>query len=508
MTAPLDAPATADTTTTTDACFKPKAAPGFYQRLPKVELHAHLNGSISAHEISILLRRRPPPDADRLQLLAKLGITPGAGAEGASDEETAEARLWGPAGALERGLSRYLSLGGLSLEAFFPIFGSVVYSATSTLAGVFDATALVIEAFYEDGVRYLELRTTPRVLSTSQLNVHAQGRDLADAQRIAGRTLYLNTVIEAMEATCASLAATHGPNHDDGLPPITVRLIVCLDRRHSPEEGLEIVDIAAGLARAHPGAVVGVDLCGPPTVSQYDQFRPAFRRAKHLGLAVTLHAAEIPERADVETNIMLDDGVDRLGHGTYMGPATCERALRERVPLELCVSSNCLCGTIPSEAEHHFGYWHFHVSERRRHPHHTDLPGPAAAALRGEDGHHPVALCTDDRGVFGAELSYEYRLVGQAFDLSEEQLTELSRRAAWACFIGGRCAGAWAEGVADRTPALHADDPALPEHLKADCPGSDDSDSAAEANRRRATEWLAQWDHAINCFINREKALK
>ena len=48
----------------------------------------------------------------------------------------------------------------------------------------------------------------------------------------------------------------------------------------------------------------------------------------------------------------------------------------------------------------------------------------------------PIALCTDDVGIFGSTLSNEYLLAGQHFGLTQSDMIDLSRRAVSAAFVG------------------------------------------------------------------------
>ena len=101
----------------------------FYQDLPKVELHAHLNGSISTETMRRLVRlhrERWPGEAmpDQCDLVVEGG---------------------------EYGTSKDPFL-------IFP----VIHAVTDNLEAVRIVTREVIKEFAEDGVRYLELRTTPR----------------------------------------------------------------------------------------------------------------------------------------------------------------------------------------------------------------------------------------------------------------------------------------------------------------------------------------------------------
>jgi len=54
----------------------------------------------------------------------------------------------------------------------------------------------------------------------------------------------------------------------------------------------DCVRIASEL-KAEGERVVGIDLCGDPTVGDMDEFVPWFAKAKEAGLGVTLHIAEV-----------------------------------------------------------------------------------------------------------------------------------------------------------------------------------------------------------------------
>ena len=75
-----------------------------------------------------------------------------------------------------------------------------------------------------------------------------------------------------------------------------------------------------------------------------------------------------------------------------------------RVPLELCPSSNVIGQTVVGYSEHHFKEW-----------------GPLSRD-------HPIAICTDDMGVFKTSLSKEYSLIARHFSLSRDQVVRMAEK--------------------------------------------------------------------------------
>lgn len=97
---------------------------------------------------------------------------------------------------------------------------------------------------------------------------------------------------------------------------ILVKLIVSINRRESLKSSMENVDLAIKYAKLYPNIICGVDLSGDPAQKTFNDFMPLLQRAKEHGLKLALHCGEIDNQSEITD--MLNFGMDRLGHGTYI----------------------------------------------------------------------------------------------------------------------------------------------------------------------------------------------
>ena len=121
--------------------------------------------------------------------------------------------------------------------------------------------------------------------------------------------------------------------------PIRPGLIFCLDRAFPFELNEIIVEKAIAW---HDRGVVGIDIAGPVSNEfKVADYRAVFRRARHFGLGITVHAGEAgPVEEIAEVIEQLEP--DRIGHGVKSAYDQRTMAmLRERaIVLEICPTSN------------------------------------------------------------------------------------------------------------------------------------------------------------------------
>ena len=315
----------------------------FFQLVPKVELHAHLNGSLSPSTMSRLLemhrKKWPeecmPKDCDTLIEKGKTG----------------------------------------TFDDPFRMF-AIIHTITDNPEAVRMAARDVIEEFDSDGVRYLELRSTPR--------------------EVEGRM----TKMEYCESILREILAAQ----QHGLK-IRVKFLLAIDRRKLDcfEETVELYK----KLKANPkyqNLLVGLDISGDPRMGDIVSIIGRLRELREEGIKIAIHLAEIYNAS--ETKVFLDFKPDRIGHGTCIHPSLggdpdlWQQLLEAKCPVEVCLTSNITCQTVQSFKEHQAGVYYRH-----------DIP---------------VVLCTDDKGVFSCNLSGEYKIAAENFGWTNMDLYNMS----------------------------------------------------------------------------------
>jgi adenosine deaminase len=261
----------------------------FLQKMPKIDLHRHLEGSL------------------RLQTLAEIATEHGIDLPAYSIEQL---RPYVQVTDEEPDFHRFLAKFRL-LRRFYRSPEAVERIAYEAVA---DAAA--------DNIRYLELRFNPVALS------RAQHFSLTDVTEWVSRAI-----------------ARAQQDHD-----ITVRLILQIGREESLRVAEEIIDLA--LAYRDIG-VVGVDLAGDEVNYPPHRFASLFYRAWQEGLGITIHAGEVGGAENVRDAIrMLHAGRIGHGVRAVEN-SDVVRFVREcGVVLEVCPTSNLQTGVVRTLGQH------------------------------------------------------------------------------------------------------------------------------------------------------------
>lgn len=273
----------------------------FCLKLPKIELHAHINSSVSEKTFRELLRTR---NIGNTQLTS-----------------------------LESSVFRPNEKIFASFDDCFDIF-PLIHDVTNKTEAIYKVTSDVISEFESDQVKYIELRTTPREELLTGMT----------------RRSYVDSVLSAIKDSKKK-------NLD-----IDVRLLLSIDRKSTVEIAWETVAVASELAAASDGIVVGIDFSGNPKINDAKDFIPVLAHAKSRGLKIAVHLAEIVNAQ--ESHQLVELCPDRIGHGTYLHPEvgglhkSVEFVKKHKIPIECCISSNLRSASVPNVEDHHFGYWY------------------------------------------------------------------------------------------------------------------------------------------------------
>jgi adenosine deaminase len=359
------------------------------RRLPKTDLHVHLDGSLRLTTLIDLARERKVPLPSE---------TP----------EGLESLVFRP---------RYANLNEY-LEGF-----------RYTVAVLQDEEALerttfeLAEDSLAEGVRYLEVRFAP------QLHVRP-GFDVAHVVRAVDRGLRRATrdfnsrpeVRERKEPRFAAgiiLCAMRyfTPEFSLGFRRFFEALTEATEREISSAASLEVARAAARLRRDEGLLVVGIDLAGQEKGYPAGEHREAYQVAHEAFLGKTVHAGEDYGPESIFQAIG-DLHADRIGHGTWLFDETkitsprirdrkryvenlAEFVADKRITIEVCLTSNQQ--TVPEFAD-----------DLRRHP---------FAEMRRR--RLSTTFCTDNRLVSKTTVTDEIARAVEAFDLTLREVRDI-----------------------------------------------------------------------------------
>jgi adenosine deaminase len=181
----------------------------------------------------------------------------------------------------------------------------------------------VIEDAARDSVRYCELRFTPPAIAK------ARGYPLAEVT---------DWIIAAVEQACAQY------------PQVQVQLIANVNRHEPVAVAEQVAQIAVD--RQDRG-LVALDIGGDEVNFPSKPFAPLFQEAKRAGLRITIHAGEWTG-AEAVRDAIENLGADRIGHGVRVveDPEVAALARERGTVFEVCLTSNLHTGVVQRLAQH------------------------------------------------------------------------------------------------------------------------------------------------------------
>ncbi|MGH2753247.1 MAG: adenosine deaminase [Actinomycetota bacterium] len=306
--------------------------------LPKVELHVHLEGTITAATATDLARRHGEDPASVLPLVD----------------------------------GRYPERFGSFLEFV------ELYLAVSRLVRTPDDLYTVAASFARD--------------QAAQNIIYTEATFTA-----------LTHVSNGMDPVAMWDAVTSG--FGEAGSDVEVHLIVDSVR----DMGVDHAEATVRLVGSAAAPIVGLGLAGIEGSAPERDFKILRDAATHFDLGLAVHAGETGTPENVRA--ALDDlGADRIGHGVaaWQDRSLVERLARERVPVEVCPSSNVALRIFASLAEHPF-------------------PDMWRAGIN-------VTINSDDPPFFSTSLTRELEFAQEVAALDAREIAELQRRAVAASF--------------------------------------------------------------------------
>ncbi|HEX2140088.1 MAG TPA: adenosine deaminase [Woeseiaceae bacterium] len=160
------------------------------------------------------------------------------------------------------------------------------------------------------------------------------------------------------------------------------------------------------------GSFVGLDFADRDT-HPLSAYEPMVSRARAAGLHITVHAGEEPgPQAPQQVRDAIEIlGAERIGHGIHIidDPRTVDLARAKNIALEVCPTSNWLCNSVRSTAEH--------------------------PVRRLMEAGVPVTINSDDPGLFGIDLCHEYEVLQREHGFTREDFARCNAVAAEQSFL-------------------------------------------------------------------------
>jgi len=271
----------------------------YIRKLPKAELHLHLEGTVEPATLLQLADRHPEPFALPANSRYK---------------EVSEIDLTQP-GAIDN-LYKYDDFTGF-LRAFKTVSEQMRVPEDYELV-----TYKMMERLHAEGVLHAEVYVSAGILQW--------------------RGQLFEPFLEAIEIGRNSGVEDFG---------ISVLWIVDAVRHFGVDAVKRVVEDSIRLRKKYP-AVIGIGIGGDEARGPAEQFRAIYSKAKDNGLRLLAHAGESvgPESIWAALNI----GVERIGHGlnAIADPDLVQELAERQIPIEINISSNLRTGCCRKIEDH------------------------------------------------------------------------------------------------------------------------------------------------------------
>jgi Adenosine deaminase len=463
---------------------RPTALRAFVQRLPKGgDIHSHLSGAVYAeHYLEWAAQDGYCVDPSVPALVLPSACSQGGRLFAAAELMAKPAlyeqfvNLWS---------TRNLALAGRSgHDQFFQAFAgfNLISSSPSRQD---DMVSEVANRAAAQHVFYLELMLTLKGRDVRELGqqVGWNGNVAQTRQRLLDRGLMqlVNEGDQELQAIQRGRAATLGCGTRHAQPgcAVTVRFLQQSTRSAAPEEVFSQLVYAFELARVSRD-VVGINLVTPEdhplALRDYALHMQMLKGLKllHPEVKVALHAGELtlglvpPERLRDHIRQAVEIAqAQRIGHGVSVmeeqQPFQLLDLMRRRgVLVEICLTSNALI---------------------------LNVVGPDHPFLAYKRAGVPLTLASDDEGISRIDLSHEYRLAIQRYQLGYVDLKQLARNSLEYSFLPGQ--SLWDSPRFTRMQSgCRTDQPAVA------LPPSPGCSSFLKTNERALAQWKLEQEFA------------
>ncbi len=188
---------------------------------------------------------------------------------------------------------------------------------------------------------------------------------------------------------------------------ITIRLLVDVSRSFGPANAMNNLNRVLGLKHKE---VIGIGLGGAELMGPAKDYAEVFKKAREAGLRCVSHSGEDDGPWAIWDAVNLCKA-ERIGHGTsaIQDPELVKYMKENRIPIEICVTSNVFTGKyVRKEQNHPVRYYY--------------------------DQGLMLCINTDDPEIFNVNLTYEYFKLYRFLDFSLDELIDLVRQGVYCTF--------------------------------------------------------------------------